>query len=340
MEKKQYTLSADIIRILAAFFVVFSHSTDMFVLWPTLKGDMSWYIIYYLNTLSRVAVPVFVLLSGFLILRKEKTTDKKQFLKRRFSRIFLPLVIWTIVYFWWDAFWGHQIITPQYILASIWFVNLRHLYFLVIILELYLVAPFLVTCMATASRRAQAWLLFGLIMVSLLCAVWANLPAYHFDVTGNIITIFIPYLSYFFAGGYFRSIHISGKVAFLLGICYLLLGFITNDIARGNMSAFIVFNYSPTLFPMSLFFFLALKDIAFSVKYKPYILFIASTTFGIYLLHYLMLDLVKTYFHLWPWQLHKPLALFALLPSLITFTVTFLIVAIGKKLPGAKYIFG
>jgi surface polysaccharide O-acyltransferase-like enzyme len=139
---KNYNISADIIRIIAAFFVVFSHSTDVFVLWTMLKGSISWEIVYYLNTLSRVAVPLFVILSGHLVLSKEKTTNIREFYKRRFSRILIPFLVWLIIYYGWAIYWDQIRLTPQYILQTLWSANIWHLYFLIIILELYILAPF------------------------------------------------------------------------------------------------------------------------------------------------------------------------------------------------------
>src|SRR5579864_496097 len=91
---KNYNVSADIIRILAAYFVIFSHSTDRFVMYTTLKASSAWHIIYYMNTLSRVAVPLFVVLSGYLLLNREKITTVKAFYNKRFSRILYPFIIW------------------------------------------------------------------------------------------------------------------------------------------------------------------------------------------------------------------------------------------------------
>jgi surface polysaccharide O-acyltransferase-like enzyme len=344
---KNYTIAADLIRILATFFVVFSHTTDVFVLWTTLKGSISWEIVYYFNTLSRVAVPVFVILSGYLILRKDKTTSIKEFYKRRFTKIAIPFLIWLIIYYWWDAYWGNTLITPQRVIETLWTANIRHLYFLIIILELYIIAPFFVHFLETKKRNQQTILFWVLIGLSIFCAILANIPKFHFDLAKNFFTICIPYLGYFYAGAYLRAIRISKMYTVLLAALYFALAAVTNTIANGNMSTFIVFNYSPTLLPMSICFFLALKNCdqffgkkLLSKSIIKTVSFIATTTFGIYLIHIIILDLVRHYFQLSPWQIHAPLVFFACLPAFLTFLIAFIIISCARRIPYVKYILG
>jgi surface polysaccharide O-acyltransferase-like enzyme len=344
---KSYSISADIIRILAVFLVIFSHTTDVFVLWEGLKGSSAWNAVYFLNTLSRVAVPVFIILSGYLILQKDKTKNYKEFLQRRFSRILIPFLFWTVVYFWWVSFWGHVKLTGQYVLQTLWSADIWHLYFLIIILELYLLAPFLVRFTDKISRRKQTVFFLGLILLSFVCAVWANMQTNRFDVAKNIVTIFIPYISYFYAGAYFRDVQVAKIKAIVFALLYIILAFITNTVAKGNMSHFVVFNYSPLLLPMSLCLFLALKDAGgfFNKKvasetFVTKLQYVSGLTFGMYLLHFLVLDVVREKFHLFPWETHTPIVFYAILPAFITFGIVFIVVAVGKKIPVVKYIFG
>lgn len=343
---QNYNLSADIIRIFATFFVVFSHTTDVFVLWTPFKGGSAWWMVYYLNTLSRVAVPLFVILSGYLILDSKKTNNLKDFYKRRFSRMLLPFIFWLIVYFWWTVYWGKHSLTVPYVIDTLWTANIWHLYFLIIILELYLLAPVLVRFKNLLSSGKQTLLFWVFALFSISWAALANIPTYHFDLAKYSLTIFIPYIAYFYAGAFLKHVRVKKLQAIIYACGYFFFAFVTNLLARGNMSHFIVFNYSPTLFIMSICFFLALKNIHehfpkfFSSRLFHGVPFIAGTTFGIYLLHFLVLDVVRDRFHLEPWQMRSPLVLFAVLPAIITFTICLLVVLLGRKIPYVRYIFG
>lgn len=341
---KNYNVSADIIRILAAFFVIFSHSTDRFVIYTTLKASSAWHIIYYLNTLSRVAVPLFVVLSGYLLLNREKITTVKAFYNKRFSRILYPFIIWLIIYYWWAQYWDQTTITPNFIFQSLWYAGIWHLYFLIIILELYLLTPLLERFNKTKTRRQQTILFWSLIALSVLCSLLVN---FHINVQSLSLTIFIPYIGYYYAGGYLRDVKVNKLWTVIFLILYFILAYITNVIADGNTTTYIIFNFSPTLLPMTLFLFLALKDIhqhfkknLFSGRLGKVILYTGRATFGIYLLHYLVLDIVLKEFHLFPWELHAPLILWAIVPSIITFAITFAAIALIRLLPYSKYLVG
>ncbi len=206
MKILNYNISADIIRILAVFFVVFSHTTDRFVIYTILKGGISWDIIYYFNTLSRVAVPLFIMLSGYLLLHREKTKNIERFYKRRFTKIFVPFLVWLSIYFMSSADWNIARLTPQYVFTHLWEGNIWHLYFIIIILELYVLAPLLVHIIETNSRKKQTILFWLLITFSIFCSL---LNIWHVNLRNNSLTMFIPYIGIFYAGAYLRSLRVE-----------------------------------------------------------------------------------------------------------------------------------
>jgi len=331
-------------RIIAVFFVILSHTTDRFVIYTNLKESVSWNIIYYLNTVSHVAVPLFIMLSGYLLLRKDKLKNIKLFYKRRFSRILLPFIFWVIVYAGFDINWDITRLTTQYLQERLWNGDLWHLYFLVIILELYVISPIIMRLTETMSNKNKAILFWSLLMFSISCSL---LNIYNIDFKRNSLTMFIPYIGIFYAGAYLSKVNIQKKLTFILLAIYFFLPVVTNRIGQGILGTFIVLNYSPTLLPMTLCLFLALKNFHqfFGKKllsgYIPKIIaFTASTTFGIFLVHVLILDKVFSYFHLYPWQIHAPLVFYACLPAILTFLISFIIVVLLKKIPYLKYLVG
>lgn len=70
-EDRTYSLGADMIRIFAGIGVVVIHVTDPFLIYPPFQGigGSSWWVINVINALSRVAVPLFIILSGALLFR-------------------------------------------------------------------------------------------------------------------------------------------------------------------------------------------------------------------------------------------------------------------------------
>src|ERR1700742_1454256 len=56
----------------------------------------TWLIADFYNALVRFAVPVFVMITGALLLHREYETG--DFLKKRLSRIISPFLFWSLVY--------------------------------------------------------------------------------------------------------------------------------------------------------------------------------------------------------------------------------------------------
>jgi len=82
MQEKKYFINADILRIFAGLAVVLIHVTDPFLIYPPYWGigGLQFLILSLLNTASRVCVPLFIMLSGYLLLRPEKIFNLKIFM--------------------------------------------------------------------------------------------------------------------------------------------------------------------------------------------------------------------------------------------------------------------
>jgi surface polysaccharide O-acyltransferase-like enzyme len=61
-----------------------------------------WWAGNFWNSLTRPAVPLFVMLSGYLLLGKDYPLP--DFLKRRFSRVVIPAIFWMLIY----CFYGYM----------------------------------------------------------------------------------------------------------------------------------------------------------------------------------------------------------------------------------------
>ena len=328
-------------RVLAAFLVVLGHTTDRFVLYTTLKNSFAWNIVYYFNTLSHVAVPLFIMLSGYLLLHKEKFENINTFYKRRFSRILLPFIFWVTFYTGFDINWDKSRLTWQYIQQRLWNGDLWHLYFLVIILELYLISPLIMWLTEKMTQKNKTVLFWSLLAFGVFCSL---LNIYNIDFKRNSLTMFIPYIGIFYAGAFLRNIQIKKIFVSLLSAVYFLFPVIANYIGNGILGTYIVLNYGPAILPMTLSLFLVLKNFRDSFGKQPYfpklIAFVSPTTFGIFLIHAFILDKVFYYFHLFPWQIHAPLIFYACLPAIITFIISFLIIVVIRRIPYGKYIVG
>lgn len=82
----------DLLRVIACFLVVFSHSCDPFV--AVFDSDRATFLQGALaGSLVRACVPLFVMMSGVLL---PVRTDAGTFYRKRIGRILAALVFWSL----------------------------------------------------------------------------------------------------------------------------------------------------------------------------------------------------------------------------------------------------
>jgi len=175
-------------------------------------------------------------------------------------------------------------------------------------------------------------------------------PSARVAISNNILTIFIPYISYYIGGYFLRDITLSStkKVFVLFGFWIVLLFtlLLTDTTATSAINTggrqFDSFN---VLIMSILVFILFINNNFVKQKFsKPVVLFfikiIAGSIFGIYLIHPYILILFNNYAHLNPGNIYSPMILFVFLKAIAVFTISFGIVAIGRKIPILNKIFG
>lgn len=142
--KKLYEI--DFIRAVCCVLVVIIHVTASF--WHHPQGDpLTFKVMVGLNTFARFAVPCFLFISGFTLyyFYSQRKFSLIAFYQRRLSKVLFPYLLWSTFYtainyskyinpsggFYWGKFFKHLILG----LSS------YHLYFLVILIQLYLLFP-------------------------------------------------------------------------------------------------------------------------------------------------------------------------------------------------------
>jgi surface polysaccharide O-acyltransferase-like enzyme len=92
--KQKKLLFADYMRVLATLSVILLHCAGDY-LYQFKLGEMDvtrWWICNIYDSSVRWCVPVFVMLSGVLLLRPKKVESIPDFLKKRMMRVFIPFL--------------------------------------------------------------------------------------------------------------------------------------------------------------------------------------------------------------------------------------------------------
>lgn len=304
----------ELIRSAAIAAVVFIHVASPIVNNYGESSTFSWFLISVMDALLRWCVPVFIMVSGALVLTKDESPER--FYRKRLGRIGWPLVFWMVVYWLTAAVTVPPAKTVQQMFQSIVFEQpFLHFYFLFIMLELALITPWLRRVVRSLTDRSLA----------LLTALFLYIGIAYLTKTTFVLFLFIPYIGYYLYGFYAkdnslqmrRTKIIAIATIFATAICTVWLRYLVIQrqlVLPGIVNSLDLLAYlSPAIVLISLLMFLLLKDPAIVrrvMKLVPQkkIIQLGEASFGIYLIHPILQLLQGEYIaHLDYWQMHYPM---------------------------------
>jgi surface polysaccharide O-acyltransferase-like enzyme len=152
---KQYHKSIDSLRILSILAVLAIHTSTRVL--EAGGFDLTRFpLAIFLNQIGRFAVPLFFMISGFVLeLNAGEKIDYTYFLKRRFGRIALPFVFWSLIYYFFVYSSNRDSLTKVLLTGNASY----QLYFIPTLCIYYLTFPVLHKILKFA---AKVWLLIFL----------------------------------------------------------------------------------------------------------------------------------------------------------------------------------
>lgn len=285
---KQHLQEFDILRTLATFTVIVIHITAGYVLVSPLA--------YIGNQLARFAVPFFIILSGFLLYNSDLNghgLTVGDFYRRRFDRILWPYIIWTCFYVLMGGIIGRDILLALSHLPEnlLWGTGCYHLYFLVIMIQLYLLYPVL----RMAMQKRPNLLIAGTFMLTLTVQYFLYLvmtsrisldPAYN-----NFNLVFFPAWLFYFVLGMWAAREkenwqqkLQGKTLLLAGIWIISLTLLFLD---SHYTATYGSSIRPSamLYTLSSYFLFYVIALRYQHTTPGWVNWIAQQSFLIYLIH-------------------------------------------------------
>ena len=299
----------DQLRMVATLSVLFIHLSGWFLIQ---RADPS--VLYvFLANISRFAVPMFVFLAAALFYLKysDKKIIKKGYYASRFRKILIPYLAVSVIYY---VYRLSPLVSPKQKISFSGWENLfdfgklfltvgvfSHLYFVPLILMFYFVAPYLVDLI----KRHRTAIMLALVSSNIVFVALMN----YLNVERLYWrwTIF-PYLIYvifgFIFSDYYEKIKKTEKKNIFAGLVTVLVAifFIYQPYNKGLFEFFgfssYVYDSLFGLFWISLFLLFKFPE-----KINKIITFLSQKSFGIYLFHYLFIDLLfsligKGYFNL------------------------------------------
>lgn len=159
----------DYIRVVACFLVMLVHASENFYAADAsgLAGSYSclaneanrFWVAFYDGVLGRISVPLFIIVSSFLLVPLKPGVTMHQFYKRRFLRIIPPMVAFQLLYTFVPVLLGSW--TMDDALASLKMLPFNfspmagHLWFMFPLISLYLIIPVVSPWLENASAKEE-----------------------------------------------------------------------------------------------------------------------------------------------------------------------------------------
>jgi len=348
----------DRLRNLATVMVIGIH-----VAAPVAHGDGMdfngawWWAGNFWNSLTRPAVPLFVMLSGYLLLSKDYPLP--DFLKRRFSRVVIPAIFWMLIYSLYNFLANGSPTSIGMALKGIVTGPVHyHLWFIYLIIGLYLVYPILRPWARTASNQD---FLYFIVMWSVGTWFYKALAVFGQMPMGIYFELFTNNCGYFVMG-YFLGTRVSfngdqeAKTevpaihrSYLIRHTYLPWLLIVIGTAGTMISSYVIntffwnghtnvyfYDYlTPNVVIAAIGWFLLAR---MTFNSKPLLDIereFSAASFGIYFAHVLVMDYCGKlgYWH----SMAHPSYLAPMLTAMIA-SLTFLVISLIRVLPGGQRV--
>jgi surface polysaccharide O-acyltransferase-like enzyme len=333
------SLWLDNLRVKATFMVVLIHAAAPGLYKYNQIPDSWWWICNIYDSLLRCCVPLFVMISGALILNKDY--ELMDFLKKRFSKVAIPFIAWTIIY----AVFNHYYLGINYginhIIGFLLFKPVSyHLWFVFMIISLYLATPVLRKWLKHANDKE---IIFFLLICFIAAFINPIIKKWNGNTIGFHLQFFTGYTGYFVLGYYLanRSSLFSVTTAwtlFILGALATVFGTYWLTSASGKFDAFFFEYLTPNVLLASAGLFIVFKLHFNRVIFNSKIISIISkASLGIYFINVIFLVILNK--HGINYTFIHPLISIPLL-TLFVVVLSVAVIFTFQKIPKANYVTG
>lgn len=301
---KERLIYTDFLKIIACLAVITIHATAVFITSHNIQTD-GWMTAQFYDASCRWAVPIFIMVSGVFIL---KTNLKKGI--NMSLKTFKILLVWSVIYFIGNATLKNKLYIFNIDFAETnnffkGFFNANisaHLWYLYMLIGLYITMPFLKKIIENSTKRElQFFILVGIVVAIVIPTIngfeWFSLYKNFIPkLFLNMFTYFVVYLS---LGYYINKYNIDKKyrlIIYILGIIsFFSTYYLTKNLSLidGKINQTFYKYYSINVFFVSVSLFVFFRNYDFNklgYKINNSIFFIVKNTFGIYLIHQLVLS--------------------------------------------------
>lgn len=333
-QKQNRVLYFDVLNILACISVVFLHHNSLV---HSFEDSLAWRESLVVECAFYWAVPVFLMISGANLLNYREKYSTVVFLKKRVLRTVIPWIIWSVVFLIWKTQTGQMELktkTVRHILGLILNYKIESVYwFFGALFACYLAIP---VFSVIVKERKVLWyvvgLNFGLLSVLPVLKTWFGFSwGLDVPVVGSLFIYIL--LGYLLATEQVDKskrifLYILGFAGFAFRLIYTYIFSMQNQKTDTSIKGYVIFH--------SVFLAIAVFEWGKNVRWEKWIPrkvikwipTISSCSFGIYLLHKMVMYYERTALGL---SLQSHIWRFAMVP--VTYLISLGIIFLLKKIP-------
>lgn len=341
----------DILRVLAVFAIMATHICAYFF-YNDPVSSLGWQIANIYDSLTRWAVPVFIMISGMFFLNPQKEVSIQKLYRKYIFRIVVALFFWGIVYQ--SANVIKRVLLEkansnmaimealkEFILGPTWY----HLWFLYLIIGLYMFVPIFRIFTKNATEKHYRYLL--ILFLSCGCAL-PLLQEFLFFADKSFrlyfsLKEFLGYSCYFILGYYFSRFYLPPKMRYIVYIsaaCSVIFQIIGTSLIsyKYNRGIEVLYtNFTPNVAIQAIAIFLLVKEICSKIKLSDrkiqLIGLLGKYSFGMYLVH----DFFNGIFYrIGFYAIGIPQIFDIPIRTIMTFLSSFLVICILSRIPVIK----
>lgn len=323
-------------RILAAIAIIMVHVSQPFAYLAKGKDLSEWWIPNLYLSMNMWGVPVFVMISGALLLSlKREYASFSSFYRKRHNKLFLPVMFWTIFYLILQYFksgvmglsFGFNELLQMLVQGRPYY----HMWYLYMIPGLYLITPYMRKLIKYSSRKE-------LIFLALILMILSNIATMYTDphVQPVFILMFPFYLGYFLAGYLISTSKIEVPIKYLMIVFVLLIVIVT--IGEYNFPNRFKNNFTIAMILMSITLMFIVKKLHHKIPISSNIRNkLATFSLGAYLIHPAVLVIIRKLHY---FGLNTENNIWVLIPILtfITTAISVIIAYMFSKIPFLKKV--
>lgn len=174
--QKNHVYYFDYLRLISALGVIYMHVAS-----GPLRGNTGcgWHVMNVITSFAFTAVPLFIMMSGYLILSSERTADISFLFKKRLPRLVIPLAGWSVVAVIWRLTLNDSFSLRGFydgLLSALSSPAWTHFWYMYTLIALYVISPFVYGALHSLDRKGHIFVLSLIGLISLRAILEIFLP--------------------------------------------------------------------------------------------------------------------------------------------------------------------